>query len=87
MTGDPPLEYPFISQQIEEKKRLRNMYDSLLMNTYLDDSDSDFDDYESVSSEQVKYYDEKYRALMKQTNIPAEKKKTFKLHKKHLVKQ
>ena len=86
-TGNPPLEYPFISQQIDEKKKMRNMYNSLLMNTYLDDSDTSFDSYESVDSHQVKHYEDKYRALMKQTNVPASKKIYFKLHKKHLPKQ
>ena len=71
MTGNPPLEYPFVSQQIEEKRRMRKMYDDLLMNTYLDDSDSDFDDYSSVASDRVRHYEDKYRALMKQTNVPA----------------
>ena len=66
---------------------MRSMHNSLLMNTYLDDSDSDFDDYESVASDRVKHYEDKYRALMKQTNAPAAKKITFRLPKKHLEKQ
>lgn len=50
---------------------MRGMYNDLLMNTYLDDSDSEFDDYESVASDRVRHYEDKYRALMKQTNLPA----------------
>ena len=31
---------------------------------YLDDRDSDFNDFESVCSDQVKFYEPRYRAMM-----------------------
>ena len=34
------------------------------MNKYLSESDSDLDDYQSVSSEQIPNYNNKYRKIM-----------------------
>lgn len=58
--GDPPLEYPTIKQQIKEKKKLRKMYNDLMMNTYLEHSDSDLSEHDSVASDKIKYYESKY---------------------------
>lgn len=33
------------------------MYNDLMINTYLDDSDSDFSEHDSVSSEKAKFYE------------------------------
>ena len=42
--------FPGIGAQIKEKKKIRQVYEDLKMNQYLERSDSDFDDYASVSS-------------------------------------
>jgi len=67
-TGDPPLEYPAIGQQVKEKQRLRKMYNELMMNTYLNDSDSDFDEHASVGSDKVRHYPSRYRQMMKKNH-------------------
>ena len=67
-TGDPPLEYPAIGQQVREKQRLRKMYNDLMMNTYLHDSDSDFDEHASVGSDKVRHYPGRYRQMMKKNH-------------------
>ena len=47
---------------------------------YLDDRDSDFNDFESVSSEQLKFYEPKYKAMMGNKFKNKEKTK-FSIHK------
>jgi hypothetical protein len=48
---------------------------------YLDDQDSDFEDFKSVSSEQVKHYEAKYKAMMK-NEFKKKEPIYFKIHKK-----
>lgn len=36
-----------------------------MINTYLNDGDSDFSDHDSVSSDQVKFYEQKYTQMFK----------------------
>ena len=43
---------------------MRKMYYEMQMNKYLNDSDSDFNDFESVSSELLNEYEPKYIQLM-----------------------
>ena len=44
---------------------LRKMYNDLMINTYLDESDSDFSEHESVSSDKIKFYEQKYTQMFK----------------------
>lgn len=41
------------------------MYNDLMVNTYLGGSDSDFSEHDSVSSDKVRYYEQKYNSMMK----------------------
>mgnify|MGYP006932415351 FL=1 len=41
------------------------MYNDLMINTYLDESDSDFSEHESVSSDKIKFYEQKYTQMFK----------------------
>ena len=50
----------------------------------MDDRDSDFNDFDSVGSDQIGAYEENYRTMMKQVNVPRKPKVYFKIHKKHL---
>lgn len=50
----------------------------------MDDRDSDFNDFDSVGSDQIGAYEENYRTMMKQVNVPRKAKVYFKIHKKHL---
>lgn len=36
-----------------------------MINTYLDESDSDFSEHESVSSDKIKFYEQKYTQMFK----------------------
>lgn len=87
LMGDPPLAYPYISQQIDEKQKLRKLMDQLELEKCLDEGDSDFNDFDSVASDRVKFYEDSYRQMMKQVNVPKKSKIYFKIHKKHLLKQ
>ena len=79
MTGEPPLEYPFLEQQIEEKQNLRDLSKDIAINRYLEDSDSDFDDFSSVASDQVQHYEEKYRGILGKAALEM-KKQPVKFH-------
>lgn len=48
---------------------------------YLDDKDSDFNDFESVASENVKNYEGKYKSMMRNEYKSKDKIK-FQIHKK-----
>lgn len=39
----------------------------------LEDRDSDFNDFESVRSDKIEAYEENYRTMMKQVNVPSVK--------------
>ena len=43
---------------------MRKMLHKMNLPKYLDDRDSDFNDFESVCSDQVKFYEPRYRAMM-----------------------
>ena len=43
---------------------MRKIYWEMGINKYLSESDSDLDGYESVSSEQLPFYNKKYRKVM-----------------------
>jgi pyoverdine/dityrosine biosynthesis protein Dit1 len=60
--------------------------DQLELEKCLDDNDSDFNDFDSVASDRVKFYEDSYRQMMKQVNVPKKEKVYFKIHKKHLHK-
>ena len=51
------------------------------MPKYLDDKDSDFNDFASVASNQVDNYEEKYRAMMRY-EVKKKDPVVFKIHKK-----
>lgn len=57
---DPPILYPFITQQLDEKVRLRGMHNNLEMNKYLAESDSDLEDFKSVASHNLPKYIDTY---------------------------
>ena len=40
-----PLEYPHISEQQKERKRLKEMHQQLELNRYLNESDSSFESF------------------------------------------
>ena len=46
---------------------------------YLDDKDSDFDDFQSVASENVKHYESKYTAMMPNKYKSHHEKAVFKI--------
>lgn len=52
------------------------------MPRYLEDKDSDFNDFESVASDQIKFYEPRYKAMMGNKAKNKEKIK-FGVHKKH----
>ena len=78
--ADPPAIYPFISEQIKEKKDLRKIYTHLQMNRYLDDSDSDLTEFSSVGSDKVKEYETKYTQILKGGNKEDHPPIRFELH-------
>lgn len=67
--GDAPYSYPQISEQIKFKRGMRRIHKNMKMNRYLNDSDSDLNDYESVASDgkgrYVVKYEDKYRHLIR----------------------
>lgn len=59
------------------------MIDQLELEKCLDDRDSDFNDFDSVTSDKIDTYEENYRLMMKQVNVPRKPKIYFNLHKKN----
>jgi hypothetical protein len=59
------LGYPLISQQIQEKRKLRKLYESIEMNKYLNDSDSDFETFGSVDSDNLDAYEGIYKQRLR----------------------
>jgi hypothetical protein len=59
------LGYPLISQQIQEKRKLRKLYESIEMNKYLNDSDSDFETFSSVDSDNLDAYEGIYKQRLR----------------------
>lgn len=57
--------YPLISQQIQEKRKLRKLYESIEMNKYLNDSDSDFETFSSVDSDNLDAYEGIYKQRLR----------------------
>ena len=49
------------------------------MNKYLNDSDSSFDEFESVKSDQIQHYESKYKSMMRDPNIRKKKPVKFTL--------
>ena len=50
---------------------------------YLDDKESDFNDFDSVGSNEIKYYEDRYKAMMR-GSMKKKDKIYWKLPKKHL---
>jgi hypothetical protein len=65
---EPPIGYSSVGAIIQQKRQQRELMKTMKLNEYLSDTQSDFDEHKSVASENVKKYENMWKANMRKYN-------------------